>query len=92
MRHVLAEHEPGSVLVPVITGGTDAKCVGPLGIKVYGFVPMRYEGPSMTGLAHNHDERGPAWRTWEFGTRIVRCGQPLLRKIEESRRQREASP
>jgi acetylornithine deacetylase/succinyl-diaminopimelate desuccinylase-like protein len=58
MRRVLADHERGSVLVPgLITGGTDAKRVGPLGVKVYGFVPMRYEGPGMTGLAHNHDER-----------------------------------
>jgi len=71
MRHVLAEHEPGSVLVPgLITGGTDAKRVGPLGIKVYGFVPMRYEGPSMTGLAHNHDERVSV-ANLEFGTRVL---------------------
>ena len=71
MRQVLAEHEPGSVLVPgLITGGTDAKCVGPLGIKVYGFVPMRYEGPSMTGLAHNHDERVSV-ANLEFGTRVM---------------------
>jgi len=71
MRHVLAEHEPGSVLVPgLITGGTDAKRVGPLGIKVYGFVPMRYEGPSMAALAHNHDERVSV-ANLEFGTRVL---------------------
>jgi acetylornithine deacetylase/succinyl-diaminopimelate desuccinylase-like protein len=71
MRDVLAEHEPGSVLVPgLITGGTDAKRVGPLGIKVYGFVPMRYEGPTMTGLAHNHDERVSV-ANLEFGTRVL---------------------
>ncbi|MBM4457525.1 MAG: M20/M25/M40 family metallo-hydrolase [Chloroflexi bacterium] len=58
IRQVIAERAEGAVVVPgLITGGTDAKRVGPLGIKVYGFVPMRYEGPSMTGLAHNHNER-----------------------------------
>ncbi len=71
IRDVLAEHEPGSALVPgLITGGTDAKCVSPLGIKVYGFVPMRYEGPSMTGLAHNHNERVSV-ANLAFGTRVL---------------------
>ncbi len=68
---VLGEHEPGSALVPgLITGGTDAKRVGPLGIKVYGFVPMRYEGPSMTGLAHNHNERVSV-ANLAFGTHVL---------------------
>ena len=69
MRHVLDEHAPGAVLAPdLIVGGTDAKSVAPLGIKVYGFVPMRYEGPSMAALAHNHDERVSV-ANLEFGTR-----------------------
>lgn len=71
MRQVLAEHEPGSVLVPgLITGGTDAKRIGPLGVKVLGFVPMRYEGPGMTGLAHNHDERVSV-ANLRFGTHVL---------------------
>ena len=71
MRHVLAEHAPGAVLAPdLIVGGTDAKSVAPLGIKVYGFVPMRYEGPSMAALAHNHDERVSV-ANLEFGTRVL---------------------
>jgi acetylornithine deacetylase/succinyl-diaminopimelate desuccinylase-like protein len=58
IAQVVAEHEPGAVTVPaLITGGTDAKSVVKLGTQVLGFVPMRYEGPSMTGLAHNHNER-----------------------------------
>lgn len=71
IRGVLAEHEPGSAVVPgLITGGTDAKRVGPLGVKVIGFVPMRYEGPSMTGLAHNHNERVSV-ANLDFGTRVL---------------------
>lgn len=71
IRAVLAEHEPGSALVPgLITGGTDAKRVAPLGIKVYGFVPMRYEGPGMTGLAHNHNERVSV-ANLAFGTHVL---------------------
>ncbi len=54
----------------LITGGTDAKSVTQLGTKVLGFVPMRYEGPSMTGLAHAHNERISA-ANLDFGTRIL---------------------
>ncbi len=58
ISEVVADHEPGAVTVPaLITGGTDAKSVVRLGTKVLGFVPMRYEGPAMSGLAHNHNER-----------------------------------
>ncbi len=71
IRQVLIQHEPGAMLVPgLITGGTDAKRVKDLGIKVYGFVPMRYEGPSMTGLGHNHDERVSV-ANLAFGTRVL---------------------
>ncbi len=71
IRQVIIHHEPGSELIPgLITGGTDAKRLSPLGIKVYGFVPMRYEGPTMTGLAHNHNERVSV-ANLEFGTRVL---------------------
>ncbi len=71
IRQVICEHEDGAMLVPgLITGGTDAKRVAPLGIKVYGFVPMRYEGPGMTGLAHGHNERVSV-ANLEFGTRVL---------------------
>ncbi len=71
IRQVIAEHEPGATLIPgLITGGTDAKHVTKLGTKVYGFVPMRYEGPGMTGLAHNHNERVSV-ANLEFGTRVL---------------------
>lgn len=71
ISQVIAEHERGAVVIPgLITGGTDAKRVGPLGIKVIGFVPMRYEGASMTGLAHNHNERVSV-ANLEFGARVL---------------------
>ena len=71
IRQVIPEHEKGASVVPgLITGGTDAKHVTRLGTKVHGFVPMRYEGPSMTGLAHSHDERVSV-ANLEFGTRVL---------------------
>ncbi len=71
IRHAVEEHEKGARLVPgLITGGTDAKSVTQLGTKVLGFVPMRYEGPAMTGLGHNHNERVSV-ANLEFGTRVL---------------------
>jgi acetylornithine deacetylase/succinyl-diaminopimelate desuccinylase-like protein len=58
IKRCIAARVPGSIVVPgLIAGGTDARHVNKLGIKTYGFIPARYEGPSMTGLAHAHDER-----------------------------------
>jgi acetylornithine deacetylase/succinyl-diaminopimelate desuccinylase-like protein len=71
ISQVIAEHEKGARLIPgMITGGTDAKSVTQLGAKVYGFVPMRYEGPHLTGLAHNHNERVSV-ANLEFGARVL---------------------
>lgn len=71
IRQVIETHAPGSTLVPgLITGGTDAKSVSQLGTRVLGFVPMRYEGPAMTGLAHAHNERISV-ANLDFGTRVL---------------------
>lgn len=71
IRQVIAEQADGASVVPgLITGGTDAKRVVPLGIKVYGFVPQRYEGPGMSGLAHAHNERVSV-ANLDFGTRVL---------------------
>ena len=40
-----------------------------LGTQVLGFIPMRYEGPAMSGLAHNHNERVSVANLL-FGTQI----------------------
>ena len=70
IAQVVTEHEPGAVTVPaLITGGTDAKSVVQLGTQVLGFIPMRYEGPAMSGLAHNHNERVSVANLL-FGTQI----------------------
>ena len=70
IQDVISEYEPGAVVVPaLITGGTDAKSVVRLGTKVLGFVPMRYEGPAMSGLAHNHNERVSV-ANMLFGTQV----------------------
>lgn len=71
ISQIVPEHEKGATLIPgLITGGTDAKSVTKLGAKVLGFMPMRYEGPQMTGLAHAHNERISV-ANLEFGTRVL---------------------
>lgn len=71
IRQVVAEQANGASTIPgLITGGTDAKRIVPLGTKVYGFVPQKYEGPSMSGLAHAHNERVSA-QNLEFGTHVL---------------------
>lgn len=71
ISRVVAEEDKGAIIIPgIITGGTDAKHVAKLGIKVHGFMPTRYEGPSMMGLAHSHDERISV-ANLELGTRIL---------------------
>ncbi|MDA0335195.1 MAG: M20/M25/M40 family metallo-hydrolase [bacterium] len=59
MTTALQHHEPGAVLAPYMqTGGTDARYLTGFDIKVYGFVPMRYEtGCDFFALCHGHDER-----------------------------------
>ncbi|MBI5032035.1 MAG: M20/M25/M40 family metallo-hydrolase [Chloroflexi bacterium] len=71
IRQVVSEIEPGAELIPgMITGGTDAKSVTKLGTKVLGFMPLRYEGRGMTGLAHAHNER-VSIANLEFGVRVL---------------------
>ena len=59
IAQVMAEVDPGSQVVPLLTvGGTDAKQFVPAGIQVYGFCPMRESaGDNPARLAHAHDER-----------------------------------
>ena len=60
MTAVMAEHAPGSKLVPILaSGGTDARSLVPRGVKVYGFCPLKAEPgePAPAELMHNHDER-----------------------------------
>ena len=71
IKRCVGARVPGSIVVPgLIAGGTDARHVNKLGIKTYGFIPARYEGPTMTGLAHAHDERISVANLM-FGTQVI---------------------
>jgi acetylornithine deacetylase/succinyl-diaminopimelate desuccinylase-like protein len=69
----LRKHDPNAVVVPfLMTGGTDAKRLGDVGGKVYGFVPMLHEpGVDYMSLCHGHDERISV-ASIEFGVRVMR--------------------
>jgi len=64
-------HDPGAVPIPyMITGFTDAYCYGRLGIKSYGFAPVRLPpGLVFAKLYHGHDERIPV-EGFVWGTRL----------------------
>lgn len=57
----LLAHDPGSSPTPyLITGFTDAKYYAELGIKTYGFSPVKFPpGVVFSSLYHGHDERIP---------------------------------
>jgi acetylornithine deacetylase/succinyl-diaminopimelate desuccinylase-like protein len=58
---VVREHDPGAEAVPyLISGFTDAQPLAALGIKQYGFNPVKLpEGLDFGALYHGHDERIP---------------------------------
>lgn len=58
ISEVMAVHAPGTHLLPnLVTGGTDAKAIAPLGIKVFGFSPHPADDLHIFERAHAHDER-----------------------------------
>src|SRR5262249_23039039 len=61
LARTIAEHEPGAVAVPyMIPGFTDAQPLSLLGVKTYGFNPVRLpEELPFSRLYHGHDERIP---------------------------------
>jgi acetylornithine deacetylase/succinyl-diaminopimelate desuccinylase-like protein len=74
---VLAEHDPEGVALPMITPATtDAIVFARLGIRCYGWLPMRLPaGSGHRALLHAADERIPV-AALEFGTQ---CLTQLLR-------------
>lgn len=61
LKQVLEERDPGSKAIPyLVTGFTDATCYQKLGIKTYGFSPIKLP-PNLvfSKLYHNHNERIP---------------------------------
>ncbi|WP_052810158.1 M20/M25/M40 family metallo-hydrolase [Streptomonospora alba] len=72
MREALQEFDPGAHVVPVcLTGGTDAKQFADLGIRGYGFSPLRLPPELDHGaLFHGVDERVPV-DGLRFGVRVL---------------------
>lgn len=71
IQAVLKEHQPEATVIPtLLTGATDAKAVAPLGIKVYGFAPALYDGPTEWNRIHGHDERISV-RSARWGVRVL---------------------
>lgn len=58
INEVMAVHAPGTHLLPnLVTGGTDAKAIAPLGVKVFGFSPHPPDDLRIFERAHAHNER-----------------------------------
>jgi acetylornithine deacetylase/succinyl-diaminopimelate desuccinylase-like protein len=70
-RSLLAE-DPDALVAPfLMSGGTDAKHFTKLGMRSYGFAPLRLpDDLDFTALFHGVDERVPV-DALEFGTRVV---------------------
>jgi acetylornithine deacetylase/succinyl-diaminopimelate desuccinylase-like protein len=69
-RSLLAE-DPDALVAPfLMSGGTDAKHFTKLGMRAYGFTPLRLPGDlDFTALFHGVDERVPT-DALEFGARV----------------------
>lgn len=72
MAAALTAEDPGAVPVPyVMSGGTDAKQFAKLGIRAFGFIPLRLPPDlEFAKLFHGVDERVPV-DALTFGTRVM---------------------
>jgi len=69
-RSILAEDPDGLVAPYLMSGGTDAKHFRRLGLRSYGFAPLRLPADlDFTALFHGVDERVPV-DALEFGARV----------------------
>jgi acetylornithine deacetylase/succinyl-diaminopimelate desuccinylase-like protein len=68
----LGRHDPAAIVLPyMLSGATDAKFAAQLGIKSYGFSPLKLEvGEPFGELIHGHDERVPV-RALAFGVQVL---------------------
>ncbi len=71
MTAALLAEDPGALVAPyLMSGGTDAKHWHKLGIRCFGFAPLRLPGDlDFTALFHGVDERVPT-DALEFGARV----------------------
>ncbi|HLT59606.1 MAG TPA: M20/M25/M40 family metallo-hydrolase, partial [Microlunatus sp.] len=72
MRQSLQAEDPGSRTVPfLMSGGTDAKAWDRIGIRCFGFAPLRLPADlDFVGMFHGVDERVPT-DALEFGARVL---------------------
>jgi acetylornithine deacetylase/succinyl-diaminopimelate desuccinylase-like protein len=72
MTKALLEQDPEGKVVPYcLSGGTDAKSFSRLGIRCFGFTPLRLPPElDFAGLFHGVDERVPV-SALEFGTKVL---------------------
>jgi acetylornithine deacetylase/succinyl-diaminopimelate desuccinylase-like protein len=72
MAAALRTEDPGSRTVPyMLSGGTDAKSFAQLGMRCYGFAPLRLPPElDFASLFHGIDERVPV-DALKFGTRVL---------------------
>ncbi|WP_432519325.1 M20/M25/M40 family metallo-hydrolase [Kineococcus sp. SYSU DK006] len=72
MRAALQAEDPGAKVLPYcLSGGTDNKSFSHLGIRGYGFAPLRLPaGMDFAGMFHGVDERVPV-DALEFGVRVL---------------------
>ena len=68
----LLHEDPGAAVLPyMLSGGTDAKSFQSLGMRCFGFSPLRLPADlDFTALFHGVDERVPV-DALEFGTRVL---------------------
>lgn len=72
MTAALRQEDPGARVLPyMLSGGTDAKSFYRLGMRCFGFVPLRLPADlDFSALFHGVDERVPV-DALEFGTRVL---------------------
>jgi acetylornithine deacetylase/succinyl-diaminopimelate desuccinylase-like protein len=72
MTTSLLAEDPDAVVAPyLMSGGTDAKAWDRLGIRCFGFTPLRLpDDLDFTSLFHGVDERVPV-DALEFGARVL---------------------
>jgi acetylornithine deacetylase/succinyl-diaminopimelate desuccinylase-like protein len=72
MSSALRAEDPGARPVPyMLSGGTDAKSFSRLGIRGFGFSPLRLPADlDFSGMFHGVDERVPT-DALQFGTRVL---------------------
>jgi len=72
MQSCLVAEDPGARAVPfLMSGGTDAKAWDALGVRCFGFAPLRLPPDlDFVGMFHGVDERVPV-ESLEFGARVL---------------------